>query len=86
MSTFKTLLIVLNAIISADSTTVNRVSNEGNFWHVTDMHHDIYYNLSAPSSDQVCPSSSGAKAENPGIFGDYRFVLSAQKIPTRANN
>jgi len=85
MSTFKTLLIVLNAIISADSTTVNRVSNEGNFWHVTDMHHDIYYNLSAPSSDQVCPSSSGAKAENPGIFGDYRCDAPWQLIESAVN-
>ena len=44
---------------------------QGTFWHVTDMHHDIYYNESK-EPDEVCPSSDGVNTTNAGMFGDYR--------------
>lgn len=42
------------------------------FWHVTDMHYDMYYDATAQDKSQVCPSSYGDAAIDPGQFGDYK--------------
>jgi len=56
----------------------------GTFWHVTDMHHDIYYDESKPANE-ICPSSSGAETINAGIFGDYRCDSPWQLILSAVN-
>lgn len=54
----------------------------GQFWHVTDLHLDPTYHLT-DDHRKVCASSKGAKASNPGPFGDvlcdspYQLILSA---------
>ncbi|XP_002919734.2 acid sphingomyelinase-like phosphodiesterase 3a isoform X1 [Ailuropoda melanoleuca] len=54
----------------------------GQFWHVTDLHLDPTYHITDDHT-KVCASSKGAKASNPGPFGDvlcdspYDLILSA---------
>ncbi|XP_053314993.1 acid sphingomyelinase-like phosphodiesterase 3a [Spea bombifrons] len=54
----------------------------GQFWHITDLHLDFSYHITGDRS-KVCLSSKGAKASNPGVFGDflcdspYQLILSA---------
>ena len=45
----------------------------GVFWHVTDMHHDIYYDETKSPSD-VCVSAMGRGTLDPGPYGDYRYI------------
>jgi len=47
--------------------------NTGSFWHLTDLHWDPYYNLNAENANEICPSSNGAAATDPGPYGDYRY-------------
>lgn len=57
----------------------------GQFWHVTDLHLDPTYHLT-DDLREVCVTSKGAKASNPGLFGDvlcdspYMLILSAFKF------
>ncbi|KAJ7341894.1 hypothetical protein JRQ81_007544 [Phrynocephalus forsythii] len=52
------------------------------FWHISDLHMDPSYHITG-NHTQVCASSKGVNASNPGIFGDfmcdspYRLILSA---------
>ncbi|KAB0352782.1 hypothetical protein FD754_017639 [Muntiacus muntjak] len=54
----------------------------GQFWHVTDFHLDPTYHVTGDHT-KVCASSKGAKASDPGPFGDvmcdspYRLIFSA---------
>ncbi|KAG5205399.1 hypothetical protein JEQ12_018649 [Ovis aries] len=54
----------------------------GQFWHVTDFHLDPTYHITGDHT-KVCASSKGAKASDPGPFGDvmcdspYRLIFSA---------
>ncbi|XP_066467251.1 cyclic GMP-AMP phosphodiesterase SMPDL3A [Tiliqua scincoides] len=57
-------------------------SSVDQFWHITDLHLDPSYHLTQ-NHTQVCASSKGVNASNPGLFGDfmcdspYRLILSA---------
>nr|XP_020649751.1 acid sphingomyelinase-like phosphodiesterase 3a isoform X2 [Pogona vitticeps] len=54
----------------------------GQFWHISDLHLDPTYHITG-NHTQVCASSKGVNASNPGLFGDfmcdspYRLILSA---------
>jgi len=68
------ILLLLNKLSVEKVINVNNSKLENNlknFWHVTDMHFDLYYN-SLNEVSEVCPSSNGVEAINPGIYGDYR--------------
>ncbi|KAJ8009014.1 hypothetical protein DPEC_G00084440 [Dallia pectoralis] len=58
------------------------LSGVGRFWHVSDLHLDPTYHVTDVRTD-VCSSSKGFPALNPGIFGDYlcdspyQLILSA---------
>ncbi|XP_028653069.1 acid sphingomyelinase-like phosphodiesterase 3a [Erpetoichthys calabaricus] len=43
---------------------------EGQFWHITDLHLDPTYHITDDHT-KVCFSSKGFPAKNPGVFGDY---------------
>ncbi|CAI5770033.1 acid sphingomyelinase-like phosphodiesterase 3a isoform X1 [Podarcis lilfordi] len=57
-------------------------SDAGQFWHISDLHLDPTYHITS-NHTQVCASSKGVNASNPGPFGDfmcdspYRLILSA---------
>ncbi|KAE8602330.1 hypothetical protein XENTR_v10013950 [Xenopus tropicalis] len=80
------LLLVTPLVISAMplSPEGNPTQEEtaGQFWHISDLHLDFSYHITEDRT-KVCLSSKGAKASNPGIFGDfvcdspYELILSA---------
>uniref|UniRef100_A0A6I8SL29 Sphingomyelin phosphodiesterase acid-like 3A n=1 Tax=Xenopus tropicalis TaxID=8364 RepID=A0A6I8SL29_XENTR len=61
---------------------VDLIGNPRQFWHISDLHLDFSYHITEDRT-KVCLSSKGAKASNPGIFGDfvcdspYELILSA---------
>ncbi|XP_062981798.1 acid sphingomyelinase-like phosphodiesterase 3a [Elgaria multicarinata webbii] len=56
----------------------------GQFWHISDLHLDPTYHITT-NRTQVCASSKGVNASDPGLFGDfmcdspYLLILSALK-------
>ncbi|XP_053139961.1 acid sphingomyelinase-like phosphodiesterase 3a isoform X2 [Hemicordylus capensis] len=55
---------------------------KGQFWHISDLHLDPTYHITK-NLTQVCASSKGVTASDPGLFGDfmcdspYRLILSS---------
>ncbi|XP_058470328.1 acid sphingomyelinase-like phosphodiesterase 3a [Solea solea] len=76
------LLLCSAAPLSAAPTGGSFRSGTGRFWHITDLHLDPTYHLTADPT-KVCFSSKGAPTKNAGLFGDflcdspYRLIQSA---------
>ncbi|KAJ6655249.1 hypothetical protein lerEdw1_005593 [Lerista edwardsae] len=81
------LLLLSNGLLDLASAAPARASPEapssvGQFWHITDLHLDPSYHITQ-NHTQVCASSKGVNASNPGLFGDvmcdspYRLIVSA---------
>ncbi|XP_078255713.1 cyclic GMP-AMP phosphodiesterase SMPDL3A isoform X1 [Rhinoraja longicauda] len=63
-------LWLLAADLVASAAAPTRVRVTGEFWHVTDLHLDPTYHLSADPT-KVCFSSLGFPAKHAGPYGDY---------------
>ncbi|XP_023570013.1 acid sphingomyelinase-like phosphodiesterase 3a [Octodon degus] len=73
---------LLGCLLLGLSLALARGAPTGQFWHVTDLHLDPTYHITADRT-KVCSSSKGASASDPGPFGDvlcdapYRLIVSA---------
>ncbi|XP_076823613.1 acid sphingomyelinase-like phosphodiesterase 3b isoform X1 [Clavelina lepadiformis] len=50
---------------------VTRSAECGKFWHISDIHYDIYYSLNKTTTNITCPSSYNYPSIDPGPWGDY---------------
>ncbi|XP_018598045.1 cyclic GMP-AMP phosphodiesterase SMPDL3A [Scleropages formosus] len=58
------------ALAAVSGAPIQSAPVTGKFWHISDLHLDATYHVSEDHS-QVCLSSKGHEALNPGEFGDY---------------
>ncbi|XP_061479727.1 acid sphingomyelinase-like phosphodiesterase 3a [Rhineura floridana] len=88
-------LLLCNILLDLASSAPSRASpevysNVGQFWHISDLHLDPTYHVTS-NRTQVCASSKGVKASDPGPFGDfmcdspYQLILSALKYMKDSN-
>ena len=64
---------IIQAAFPVRYNHVKTPSEVSTFWHLTDLHLDFYYNLSAENRSEICPSSDGKVPTDPGPFGDHRY-------------